>query len=99
MVMGDFDLDHDLSEGLHRAGQSLGKEFSLYQMGELRENLRSAFTQYPDELNERFIAYFTEMAAISESSRQYYGYSSLTVDEIRDFLRRAAEFFDSFTHK
>lgn len=99
MDVGDFNAYESLSAGLSRAKQTLETEISPDQIFVLSEKIVNVFGDYADDLNYRFLALFTEMAAISEAPRLVYGYPSLTQDELQDFLYHAVTFFDSFTHK
>lgn len=95
----ESDISQGLSSGLSRIRSTLGKPYSLDEMAELGAKIVEAFRLYPDEVNERFVELFAEMAAISESSRLYFGFPALTVDDLTAFLPQAANFFNSFTHK
>ena len=99
MEARESDISQGLTLGLSRAASALGKEYFAEQMPELRGKILEVLRPYPSEANERFVALYAEMAAISEASRLYYGEPALSTNELTTFLDEAVAFFNSFTHK
>lgn len=93
----NMDIQHGIQRGFKRASDEIDNAAGIDP--ELQEKLATALSEWPEELNPRFVRLFSEMATIASISRNTFDFPRLETVDIRAQLGMLALFFDSFRHK
>jgi len=96
-AIDNADIRSGLARGTERTSEEIDNP-AIIDRG-LEEKLAIVFSEWPEELNPRFVRLFSEMAAIASISRHTFDFPRLEVVDIRAQLGMSALFFDSFRHK